>query len=268
MLKARILTALIVAPLALMGLFGLPPREFSGLIMAILAVCGWEWANFCRFEPIPRVVYGVIIAGCFLAFGDYLLVWLALAAIAWSVAIGLILRYPRQSKVWQSSWVLAGVGILVLLPAGSSLIALKAHALGNQWILVLLVLIWSADIGAYFIGRRWGRKKLLPEVSPGKSVAGLIGGLVMAMMVGGALVAYLPAVSLQTDWPFWLAVAASVALISVVGDLTLSMFKRNRGIKDSSRLLPGHGGFLDRLDSLFSAAPLFCGWLVIFGLIG
>jgi len=126
-------------------------------------------------------------------------------------------------------------------------------------------LIWSADIGAYFVGRRFGQRKLLPAVSPGKSMMGLLGGLITAMLLGAMAIGVMIDDELREAPLFWLSMFLMVALISVLGDLTVSMLKRNRGIKDSSGLLPGHGGFLDRLDSLFSAAPFFCGLLMLSG---
>ena len=141
---------------------------------------------------------------------------------------------------------------------------LKTQSDAATVLLLLLVLIWAADIGAYFVGRRFGQRKLLPNVSPGKSVEGLVGGLVIAVIAGFATLELMPKVDGRAlGYAGWLWLFLGIGLISVLGDLTLSMFKRSRGIKDSSQLLPGHGGFLDRLDSVFSAAPIYCGLLYL-----
>ena len=144
-------------------------------------------------------------------------------------------------------------GFLVLIPAWISLqTVILSRPMGRLLLLLALAIVWAADVGAYFAGRMWGRVKLAPNVSPGKTWEGVFGGLVLAVltaMAGAALLGY-PALAAA---PLGLSVAA----ISVIGDLTISMFKRNAGLKDSGRLFPGHGGVLDRVDSLTAAAPLF-----------
>jgi phosphatidate cytidylyltransferase len=148
--------------------------------------------------------------------------------------------------------------VIALVPCGVSLNVLKSTPQAESLIVLLLMLIWSADIGAYFVGRRFGQRKLLPAVSPGKSVEGLFGGLAVTLIVGLLLtVTVAPIAQMPVPAALWGFVFVVIALVSVLGDLTLSMFKRIRGIKDSSQLLPGHGGILDRLDSLYSSAPLF-----------
>jgi len=147
------------------------------------------------------------------------------------------------------------IGLLVLLPAWQGLVLLKHWPLGNWLILSVMVLVWAADIGAYFSGRAFGKRKLAPQVSPGKSWEGVYGGLAVSLVI--TLV-----VGISRDWGvgqilLGLLGAALVVMASVIGDLTESMFKRRSGIKDSSNLLPGHGGVLDRIDSLTAAIPLF-----------
>jgi phosphatidate cytidylyltransferase len=147
------------------------------------------------------------------------------------------------------------IGLLILLPAWQGLMLFKQWPEANGLILAVMVLVWVADIGAYFSGRRFGKNKLAPQVSPGKSWEGVFGGLAASLLVTLA-------VGLTRDWSgsallIAIAGAAVVVLISVVGDLTESMFKRQAGLKDSSNLLPGHGGVLDRIDSLTAAIPVF-----------
>ena len=155
------------------------------------------------------------------------------------------------------------IGLLILLPAWQGLILLKQWPQANALIIAVMVLVWGADIGAYFSGKTFGKRKLAPKVSPGKSWEGLYGGLAASLLI--TLL-----VGLQQGWSaggllLALAGAAVVVLISVVGDLTESMFKRQSGIKDSSNLLPGHGGVLDRIDSLTAAIPLFAALLWLAG---
>ena len=159
------------------------------------------------------------------------------------------------------------IGLLILLPAWQGLVLLKQWPLGNYLIVAVMVLVWGADIGAYFSGRAFGKRKLAPQVSPGKSWEGVLGGLLTCLLIALA-------VGLSRHWgvvELVLALAGTLLLVmvSVVGDLTESMFKREAGIKDSSNLLPGHGGILDRIDSLTAAIPLFAvllwaiGWGVL-----
>ena len=130
---------------------------------------------------------------------------------------------------------------------------------------MLFFLIWGADIGAYFTGKAIGKHKLAPDVSPGKSIEGLVGGAVVALIIAVLMLLWLGRPSLVTwDGAMFMFGCFGIILVSVLGDLALSMFKRFRGIKDSSALLPGYGGFLDRIDSLLSAAPLFVLFLVVF----
>lgn len=147
------------------------------------------------------------------------------------------------------------IGLLILLPAWQALVQLKQWPQGNWLIVAVMVLVWAADIGAYFSGKALGRRKLAPQVSPGKSWEGLVGGLITSLLITLA-------VGLYRGWSprelvLALLGAAVVVVISVVGDLTESMFKRSSGIKDSSQLLPGHGGVMDRIDSLTAAVPVF-----------
>jgi len=147
------------------------------------------------------------------------------------------------------------IGFLVLIPAWVAMVGMKAHPQGNLLIFMLFLLVWGADIGAYFTGKRFGRKKLIPQVSPGKTREGVLGGLAVCVLVAIGF-----AISSELSMGATLALlllALVTGMVSVLGDLFESMFKRERGIKDSGRILPGHGGILDRIDSLTAAAPIF-----------
>ncbi|MDH0747531.1 phosphatidate cytidylyltransferase [Pseudomonas sp. GD03842] len=259
MLKQRIITALILAPLALCGFFLLEGGYFALFIGVVVALGAWEWARLAGFESASiRVGYAVVVA--VLLFLLYLLPglapWLLVAALLWWLtATWLVLTYPESSDHWSSVLCKLVIGLLILLPAWQGLILLKLAPSGNGLILAVMVLVWGADIGAYFSGKAFGKRKLAPKVSPGKSWEGLYGGLVACLLITAA-------VGIGRGWSvpeiiFALLCAAIVVLVSVVGDLTESMFKRKAGVKDSSNLLPGHGGVLDRIDSLTAAIPVF-----------
>lgn len=259
MLKQRIITALILLPIALCGFFLLEGAGFALFIGLVVTLGAWEWARLAGFaEQLPRVVYAAVVA--LLLFLMYILPdvapWVLGAAVLWwALATFLVLTYPRTSSKWSSVACKLVIGLLILLPAWQGLVYIKHMALGNWLIMAVMVLVWGADIGAYFSGRAFGKRKLAPAVSPGKSWEGVYGGLALTLLI--TLV-----VGVMRDWggkQILLALmgAAAVVLISVVGDLTESMFKRQAGIKDSSNLLPGHGGVLDRIDSLTAAIPVF-----------
>lgn len=266
MLKQRVLTAAVLAPLAIGGVFFLPLDLFQWFVLAVIAIAGWEWANLSDLRPqVQRVVYALAVAvALWIVFNSPPGPVLALAALFWLLALFWVCRFPASGGQWQGLVQRALIGLLVLLPAGVALVVLKGMAASNQLLVLLFLLVWGADIGAYFAGRRWGGAKLAPNVSPGKTRAGLYGGLVTSLLI--TLVAgvwwQLPPDSLAV----LLLVGLVTALASVLGDLLESMFKRHRGIKDSSALLPGHGGVLDRIDSLTAAAPVFALGTTVSGL--
>jgi phosphatidate cytidylyltransferase len=264
-LRARIATALLLAVLVIVVLLYLPPVVAAVLIAVAIFAAGWEWAGFVRLASVPaRLAYASAILLAY-AGAEFLArdpVWLERllrgAALWWLVAfVWLALRAQAGGHL------AAGiVGFAVLVPAGlglEHLVSLRPE--GQLLLLYLLVLIAAADVGAYFGGRRYGRRKLAPHVSPGKTWEGFAAGMLAAAAVGaaGALMFAKP------FWP-WLFLCELVALVSVIGDLTESMFKRHVGLKDSGSLLPGHGGVLDRIDSLTAAAPTFLLGLMALGL--
>ncbi len=261
MLKQRIVTALILLPIALCGFFLLSGFWFALFIGVVVTLGAWEWARLAGFEGQPaRMAYAASVA--VLLFFMYVLPnlapWVLGASVLWwGLAVYLVLTYPQSSAHWSSTASKLVIGLLILLPAWQGLIEIKQHASGhgNLLILAVMILVWGADIGAYFSGRAFGKRKLAPAVSPGKSWEGVYGGLLLSLAITAV-------VGLVYGWGFGqilasLLGAAIIVFISVVGDLTESMFKRQSGIKDSSNLLPGHGGVLDRIDSLTAAIPMF-----------
>ncbi|WP_166359985.1 phosphatidate cytidylyltransferase [Pseudomonas akapageensis] len=259
MLKERIITALILLPIALCGFFLLEGAGFALFIGLVVTLGAWEWARLAGFESQSfRTGYAAIIA--VLLFLLHLLPELApwvlgASVLWWLTATYLVLTYPGTSEKWSSAACKLLIGLLILLPAWQGLVLIKQWQLGNWLIMAVMVLVWGADIGAYFSGKAFGKRKLAPQVSPGKSWEGLYGGLILSLVITTV-------VAVHRDWSAanllqGLFGAAVVVLASVVGDLTESMFKRRSGIKDSSNLLPGHGGVLDRIDSLTAAIPVF-----------
>ncbi|CAM3069148.1 phosphatidate cytidylyltransferase [Pseudomonas floridensis] len=259
MLKQRIITALILLPIALCGFFLLTGAYFALFIGFVVVLGAWEWARLAGFATQSmRIGYAAVVA--VLLFLMYLLPGLepfvlVAAVIWWAVATFLVLTYPASSEYWASAACKLAIGLLILLPAWQGLVLIKQWPLGNWLILSVMVLVWAADIGAYFSGKAFGKRKLAPKVSPGKSWEGVYGGLVVSLGITAA-------VGISRDWTIAqfiaaLLGAAVVVFISVIGDLTESMFKRQSGVKDSSNLLPGHGGVLDRIDSLTAAIPVF-----------
>jgi phosphatidate cytidylyltransferase len=265
LLITRVITGLVLGVAVTVVLLYLP-APWAAAVLGLLWVAGaWEWAGLARLEGVSRMVYagGFLLLMLALLLGPVpgALVDLALgvAVLAWLVALAGILTYPRPIT---SATALAA-GLFALLPAWLALEAVHASVpRGPQLALTVMALVWAADVGAYAAGRAFGRHKLAPRVSPGKTWEGVAGGVVLALLVAwaaGALLA-LPMRSL-------LAVALVTALVSVVGDLTVSMLKRNVGLKDTGRLLPGHGGVMDRIDGLVAALPFYAAGLKLFGLI-
>ncbi len=258
MLKQRLLTAAWLAPLALAGLFGLTGGAFALFTAAIVLLGAWEWANLAGLEAGVRRLLPVVGLGAVMALlaltGQHQASWpLWLGALGWLVNLRWVVGYPSRLAQWRSTGMRLAMGLWVLLPAWVGFNVLREA--GGVWLLFVLLLVWGADVGAYFVGKSLGKRKLAPRVSPGKTREGVVGGLVVTALL--ALVfADGQALSLGATLAL-LAATVVVTLASVVGDLLESMLKRHRGIKDSSRLLPGHGGVLDRIDSLCAAVPLF-----------
>ncbi|WP_372966229.1 phosphatidate cytidylyltransferase [Marinobacter sp.] len=276
MLKTRIITALIMAPIAIGGIFFLPPFEFALFTGAMIALGAWEWANMSGIEGQPgRVSYAIGVAVLMalisqLDVPSVAVLWLAFAW--WLVCFWLVSRYPAGSESWGAVPVRAIMGLFVLLPAWVGLNHLRTGAVQfgevSDSLLVILyifLMVWVADIGAYFAGKAFGKAKLAPKVSPGKSWAGVWGGFV-AVGILALVASYLAEANTQQTM-LLLVASLFTGLVSVLGDLLESMLKRFRGIKDSSQLLPGHGGIMDRIDSLTAAIPVFAliitllGWL-------
>jgi phosphatidate cytidylyltransferase len=252
MLKQRIITAVIALILLLAALFLLPPVGTRVIIAALMAAAAWEWAGLISLKSAwQRLMYVAAIgfttlAVWWLAGSGFLVILVNVAVAWWSLALLWIFFYPTPVPR-PLGWI---AGALIIIPAWASLDALLMKQ--AELLLFVLLIVWAADIGAYFAGKKFGRVKLAPQVSPGKSWEGVIGGM-LAVTLLTATVGKMQDIDLTVLLPLCLA----VAVISVVGDLTVSMFKRSAGVKDSGTLFPGHGGVLDRIDSIMAAAPLF-----------
>jgi phosphatidate cytidylyltransferase len=256
-LKQRVLTALVLAPLALAAVFLLPQAAFEIVLAVVFLYGSWEWGNLCRLSLFSRFVYlalhAVVLTVVAFVPGSQS-VAIVLALLFWSVALLLVKGYPATAGYSRVPFRLM-MGLLVLVPAWYAGSALRAGENGLTLLLMLLVLVWGADIGAYVAGKTWGRRKLLPAVSPGKTLEGAAGGLVACVLTGFGFAVWLE-LSLIASVTLML-LSLLTGMVSVLGDLLESMLKRERGIKDSGQLLPGHGGVLDRIDSLTAAAPVF-----------
>ena len=256
MLLQRVLTALILAPLLLWVVLWAPPAIASPAIACVILLGAWEWAQFCGLKtPWTRVRYVLLIGACMLLLRELSLyaggmaIILFVALLWWAVALAWVAFAPLRGRAWQA----ALAGLPVLAPTWLALSALhRAPLRGPQLLLFLLLLVFAADVGAYFAGRAFGRIKLAPNVSPGKTWEGVVGGLCAAVLLAVAGARWF-----GFDALAFVSLCTAVAAISVVGDLTESMFKRRVGLKDSGRILPGHGGMLDRIDSITAAAPIF-----------
>lgn len=272
MLKTRIVTAFLLFSAFLLALFLLPPIGWVAFATLISAIAAWEWGGLAGMGQAARIG----------AAGGFVLICTAVA-LAWPAALALAPGFTESAWLlgrwfylpaavfwivvaplwlrgrWRlpRSWAALAVGALLILPTWLALIQLRQA--GAWTILAILMLIWLADVAAYFAGRVFGKRKLAPNISPGKTWEGAIGGIAGVLICGMALTTQLPEGYLRpSGWAYFILPVALVALtaISIVGDLFESLLKRQVGIKDSSAILPGHGGVLDRIDSQISTLPL------------
>lgn len=273
-MKQRIITALILAPLVIAGIFMLPMQGFLIAITAITLVGFWEWTQFTESKSryvalIPSVA--VLAASLFLLPTSTLELMipsdghqaiLLIGTVWWLVASVLVFTFPTSKKLWQNNLLLKHLfGWLTLIPFLWSILLLRADSYavdsfyGAKLVLLVCLLVWAADSGAYFTGKTFGKRKMSPAVSPNKTIEGLVGGIITAIIIGWAAANAFDIRFESTTT--MLGIFIATIIISVLGDLVESMFKRASGIKDSGTIIPGHGGILDRIDSLTAALPVF-----------
>lgn len=270
-LNARILTALILAPLVILGVMYLPTPLFAAGLGVVLLLGTWEWSRIIgvqrrRFRTAVVLVNAVLIALCwyFLAHINYLYI-AEIGALWWCLALLWLKRITfAQTKTLANSELKMLVGSFLMLPAWCAAVLLHESEHGARWTLFLFALIWCADIGAYFSGRKFGNKKLAPQISPGKTREGVYGGLAVSGLF--AICFGLWAGKSLPDAFLLMGLGLVTVVFSIVGDLFESLMKRHANLKDSGSLLPGHGGVLDRIDSLLAALPAFVAGKVLLGL--
>ena len=273
MLKHRIITALLLIPLVLFTVFSSNAIYFGLLMAVIVTLAAKEWARLLKCKKtvyeLFALVNAAIIVSLYLYDNAVIYILLSLiAVIFWCLAIAVIIAYQCGIKLMpKSTWLLLLLGQLLLLSTWGSLYFIKTNfAESTILILFLMFLIWSADSGAYFIGRAFGKKRLASNVSPGKTWEGTIGGFVAALLMS---VVFIKFTSIgEENILLILFVTFLVVVFSIVGDLFESIMKREANIKDSGRLLPGHGGALDRIDSLMAASPVCLLAYIYIGMAG
>lgn len=260
MLKQRLVTALVLMGIFILAVMMLS-KPYLALLFGIITVLGArEWSRLCGWTRqlwwYPGFIALVLWAVYPMLETQISVLWLLSIAIAWWIGVAAwVLFYERRRPIMpSSSWMRAFFGVLAMVPAWAALVELHATH-GPYWSLFLFALVWATDSGAYFAGREWGTRKLAPRISPGKTWAGLLGGLFAALFIACSF-AWLQHLSWRIGG-WLLAIAALTSLVSILGDLLESMLKRHAQAKDSGSLLPGHGGVLDRIDSLTASAPVF-----------
>ena len=268
----RIITALVLVAVVLSCMFATQSHYPMFMLMILAAgVAGYEWSKLMpqasAIVSKPKAwVYGgcvALVSTLALFFNDIaLLLWVA-SILTWLVSIYWIKNFPDADNWYNVSLHLIG---FVLISAAVTAIYAVWHS-SPWWLMYLFLLVWGADSAAYFVGRKFGKKKLAPKVSPNKSVEGLYGGIATTVIIMLVVqYSYLNLTALQLI--LFLILSVITVFASVLGDLFESMIKRRAGIKDSGRVLPGHGGVLDRIDSLLAAAPIFATGIYILKLIG
>jgi phosphatidate cytidylyltransferase len=277
-LLPRFLTALLLIPLVLAGIFYLPPLYFSFASGIVILSAAWEWSGllYRKIRYTLRISY-ILLMGCALLFSFYLpLLWVLSAGIViWVFALFVLILYSQrpsafslhrhsresgnpetipQKKLFFTFAGITSIFGLIMLPACWKALNYLCFQPPHPYrLLALFLIVWLADIAAYFAGSWWGKHKLAPSISPGKSIEGAIGGFIIVSIVTALIFHSIPMVLLS----------GLIVIISIIGDLYESLLKRRCGVKDSGNLLPGHGGILDRIDSLIAAAPFFALGLVI-----
>lgn len=257
MLKQRILTAIILIPLFIFLVLKLSPISFCIMTGLLVLLGAWEWSGLMGAKTFPRVLIypALMLIAALLSLLLYIPMVMYLALAWWITATVLVLIYPKVSDRWGKGTFVRGLmGVLVLVPCWLAINFIRNNN-GPYSLLYLFILIWGADSVAYFVGRKWGKHKLAPIVSPGKSWQGFAGALVGTLVIAITALYFLKMP--YEIWPAAIIVSLVTVIFSVMGDLFESMLKRKEGVKDSSNLLPGHGGILDRIDSLTAAAPIF-----------
>lgn len=266
MLKKRLITAAILIPATLAILFFLPVTIFGYLTSLIVLAAAWEWTSLMELQRrATRFIYLLLVLlALFNSMFISVQIILLIAFIWWVFALLSVVLYPRASAWWSKSKLVRGLmGIFVLVPCWVALTFMRAQLDGVYAILFLFILIWGADSVAYFAGKRFGQHKLAASVSPGKSIEGVAGALVFTVLF--TLVALWWSEMPRAGWLWAMMLSLLTIVFSIVGDLFESMLKRNAGVKDSGQLLPGHGGLLDRIDSLTAAAPVFAFGALLLG---
>ncbi len=298
MLRTRIITAAVMLPIALYIILFSPYKVFFAFVTACYFVAVWEWSHFVTAENLllkslfrffmllmlfliykalnthqHHVIY-VFEHQAFSLAAFYALIVLTVGLVGLVVSTYFVCTYPRTAKCWNHPIGKSLCALWTLLPWWLSMIVLHQSVLGVWGLLFAGIIVWSADSGAYFAGRRFGKRKLAEAVSPGKTIEGVLGGVLTSCVIAGGLglwvlshaahSTHIVLTPLSIIALFVMIILLSV--VSVVGDLAESMFKRAANLKDSGKILPGHGGLLDRIDGLTFALPLFAWMLVWFNL--
>ena len=266
MLKQRIFTAIVLVVVVLTALFLNNPLFWRALINIAVLIGFWEWLRFCAITKMiaKMIAYGVFGGCLYLLQSGYIAVEIVVysACVLWL----LLLTFTMTNKLdfFHNSVSKLLLGIAVLSSSGWIIIEFKSIAYGPWWVLCFMACVWAADVGAYFVGKRFGKTKLAPQVSPGKTVEGMLGGVALMLLVYVPVLFYLFNVKAAL---LLLMTLVITTVVSVGGDLFESKMKRYSGLKDSSQILPGHGGVLDRIDSLLSGAPFYALGLILLGYI-
>ncbi|MCK5697494.1 MAG: phosphatidate cytidylyltransferase [Gammaproteobacteria bacterium] len=280
MLKLRVMTALVLFPLAVSAILFLSESTFAVFVGFIILLGAYEWAGFAKFPSVlAKMAYVLIVAITIFS------LWLMNFALSvsimnniatgfWLFAIILLIGFPNYFKLfYQANLLIAIIGLFLLTLTWYALISLQAidtftfaqtTITGPYLVLSVMMLVWIADTGAYFSGKRFGKNKLAPQISPGKTIEGVLGGLLLAIVIVSLFTLW--SGGSMKDYVYIISITTLTVLFSVMGDLLESLFKRQAKLKDSGHLLPGHGGILDRIDSVTAAAPIFfitLSWLYV-----
>lgn len=272
MLLQRTLTALLLAPLVIALILLAPTGMFAAIVALAFLAAMWEWTRLSGLKATAARAALLVLTAAIFA-----LCWYARGGIAWPVLIGIGVSWWIVVGQWlrhfafgaaptrENILIKLGAGLLTIVPAWIAAVTIHGSAdRGNWWTMLALLIVWAADIGAYFSGRQFGRRKLAPTISPGKTWAGVYGAFVAGAIVagvGGSLLGVTGGKLIGL-----LVLSVFVVVVSIVGDLFESLMKRHAAVKDSGNLFPGHGGLLDRLDSVFAALPVFAAGMLLLGL--